>query len=366
MPSPKTLLPLFAVLLLAGCGSRGAAPEATASAAATTLTVSVATPVVGAVTTTIRATGNVAAHKMVLVSAEASGLALQQVPVSEGETVKKGQVLAQLETDKLQAQIDQQVAANRGSAASLEAAQLAFDRGKALSSNGNLSSSDLQSRQSALDTAKSTAEQGEAALKSLRLQLAQATITAPVDGRLASASPTVGQVVQAGTTLFSIIENDDLEVQAKVPEQTLGKIQPGENVAITGNDGSHATGTVRAIAQQVDAATRLGTVYITLPSASGFRIGMSAQVSFETAVPNAMTVPETALAWREGDQGVFTIDSSATAHFTKVEAGAHQDGRVVIVAGLAADQQIAVDGVGFLNEGTQVRIAASSKTQVSK
>jgi RND family efflux transporter MFP subunit len=362
----KFLLPVLAGVLLAGCSSQGATPNDAGTATPASLTVTVEPASSGPITTSIRATGNVAARKMVSVTPEATGLAIERVPVAEGDLVKKDQLLAQLETGKLQTQIDQQVAANRGFSASLEAAQLAYDRGQELSTKGNLSASNLQSRQSALDTARSTLDQGEAGLKSLQLQLAQAAIVAPVDGRLASASPAVGQIAQAGATLFSIIEDDDLEVQAKVPEQVLGKISQQQSVEIVGNDSTHVPGTVRAIAQQVDAATRLGLVYITLPASSGFRVGMSAQVSFQTNLPAVVTIPEAALIWRDGAEGVFIVDNSDKVHFVKVESGDHQDGRVIVVSGLTPGQSIAVDGVGFLNDGMQVRVADLSQAKTNK
>lgn len=367
LPSAKFVLPVLAAALLAGCSSGdAAAPTEIPSIPAASLTVTVEPAQAGPLTTTMSATGNVTARQMVLVSTEVSGLTIQRVQAAEGDLVKKDQILAQLGTDQLQTQIEQQVAANRGLGASLNVAQLALDRGQQLSANGNLSASEQQSRQSALDSAKSTLEQGEAALKSLRLQLAEATILAPVNGRLATASPSVGQLAQTGTTLFSIIEDDDLEVQAAVPEQLLGRIVERQGVVVAGSDGTGVVGTVRAIAQQVDPTTRLGIVYVTLPDASGFRIGMSAQVTFETALANVLTVPETALAWRDGATGVFVVDEGEKVHFTKVEAGDHQDGRVVIIDGLATGRDVAIDGIGFLNEGMQVRVAQGVEAEVGK
>lgn len=355
----KLAPPVLAAVLLAGCS--GTAPDAERSPTPrANLTVTVAAATSGPFTTSITATGNVAARQMVLVSAQSAGLKIREVPVAEGDLVKTGDVLIRLQTDQLETQIEQQLAANRGLETSLDGAQLAYDRGLQLSKTGNLSASELLSRQTALDAARSTLEQGEAALKALHVQVAQATILSPVDGRLASASPPVGQVAQAGVTLFSIIEEDVLEVQAKVPEQLLGKIGQDQTVRVSASDGNGVVGTVRAIAQQVDAMTRLGVVYVTLPGSSGFRIGMSARVTFETALADVVTVPDTALAWRDGGTGVFKVDSQETVHFTEVESGDRQNGRVIVLSGLAAGDPVAVDGVGFLNDGMTVRVAEAT------
>jgi RND family efflux transporter MFP subunit len=258
------------------------------------------------------------------------------------------------------------LAANRGFKTNLDTAQFAYDRGRELSRSGNLSDSALETRQSAFEAAKASLEQGEAALKALEVQLSQATIVSPVDGRLAAASPAVGQLAQAGMTLFSVIENDALEVQAKVPEQLLGKVAESQTVQVVASDGSRSVGRVRAIAQQVDAATRLGIVYVTLPNSTGFRVGMSARTTFETPLADVVTVPDTALAFREGATGVFTVDQQETVHFLKIEIGDRHDGRVIVLSGLASGQRVAVDGVGFLDDGMQVRVAGAAQDGASK
>jgi len=366
--SLRVRLSAAVVLLVAltGCGGPDAvapkADSATSQQSTANLTVKVEPAKLGPLTTTYGASGTVAAWQLATVSAEISGYSIRQVLVAEGDVVKKGQVLARLGTEQLQAQIDEQIATNQGRQASLDAAQFSYDRGVELSSKGNLSKEDMETRQSTLATAKSSLAEGQAALKALQAQLAQGTIVAPVDGRIVAAAPVLGTVVQIGTELFKIVQDDRLEVQAKVPEQLLGRISAQQKVEVVDAAGRTISGTVRALAQQVDTTTRLGTVYVSLPNDSGVRVGMSAELEFDVPLGDVLSVPEAALAWRDNQAGVFAVDAAGKASFVKVATGAHQNGRVVISAGLTAGQNVAVDGVGFLNDGTQVRVAAASKT----
>lgn len=342
----------------------GAADATVSTAAQSSLTVSVEPASVTPFVTTFGATGNVAAWQSVSVSAEVSGLAIRDVLVAEGDLVKKGDVLARLATDQLQAQIEQQTATNQGRQASVETAKLANDRGEKLLASNAISREDVETRQTTLATAQASLAEGQAALKSLQVQLAEGTIVAPVDGRIAGAPPTIGGVVSTGTELFKINRDDRLEVQAKVPEQYLGLIKPGQGVSVTEATARTISGEVRAVAEQVDQTTRLGTVYVSLPAGTGLRTGMSAGASFELPGDPALTIPEASLAWRDNSAGVFVIDASGVAAFHKVKTGAHQDGRVVITDGLEAGQKVAVNGVGFLNDGTKVRVASAADQTV--
>lgn len=359
-----------ASLALASCSAPDAAtpkaaePAGTAVSAAAppSLTVSVEPVSASPLVTSFGATGNVAAWQSVSVSAEVSGLAVREVLVAEGDLVKKGDVLARLATDQLQAEIDQQIATNQGRAASVETAKLANDRGARLLANNAMSQEDVETRRTTLATALSSLAEGQAALKSLQVQLAQGTIVAPVDGRIAAAAPTLGAVVSAGTELFKINQDDRLEVQAKVPEQYLSLIKPGQGVSVTEATAKTISGEVRAVAEQVDQTTRLGTVYVSLPAGSGLRAGMSAGASFELPGDPVLTVPEASLAWRDNAAGVFVIEANGIATFHKVTTGVHQDGRVVIADGLEAGQKVAINGVGFLNDGTKVRVGSADQT----
>jgi len=356
-----------ALVALASCSAPDAAtPKAGETAASTvapaSLTVSVEPVSVTPFVTSFGATGNVAAWQSVSVSAEVSGLAIREVLVVEGDLVKKGDVLARLATDQLQAEVDQQIATNQGRAASVETARLANERGAKLLANNAISQEDVETRQTTLATAQSSLAEGQAALKSLQVQLAEGTIVAPVDGRIAAASPTLGGVVSTGTELFKINQDDRLEVQAKVPEQYLSLIKPGQTVSVTEATARTIPGEVRAVAEQVDQTTRLGTVYVSLPAGSGLRTGMSAEALFKLAGDPVLTIPEASLAWRDNAAGVFVIDASGVAAFRKVTTGAHQDGRVAVTDGLVAGQKVAIDGVGFLNDGTKVGVASADQT----
>ncbi len=356
----RSTIALLLVATTAACSAPRADtppnPKATSqqSTVKAALAVSVQRVALSNMATRFTASGTVAAWQKISVSASSTGRALKEVLVSEGDLVQAGEVLARLDSDQLEAQVAEQLASIQGQQASLQSTQLADDRGKNLLLSNAISKETAEERHTTLATAQATLAQGQAALKLLQVQLDEATIRAPVAGRITTKAPTLGTVVQTGTELFQISRDDRLEVAAEVPEQYLPLLAGGQGVVVTSAGGRSLDATVRAVAQQVNDTTRLGTVYVSLPADEALRVGMFAKVGFEVAAGSAITVPEAALGWRDGKAGIFAISDAGLARFTPVSMGARQDGRVAIVAGLTIGEAVAIDGVGFLNDGTMV------------
>lgn len=329
------------------------------------LTVTVAAPERTRLPITLAANGNVTAWQEAIIGAESSGLRLTDVLVNVGDVVKAGQVLAKFSTDSVQADVAQARASLlEAQAAAADAAGNA-ERARTLQDSGALSTQQINQYNTTEKTAKARAEAAQAVLSAQQLRGRQTQVLAPDSGVISARSATVGAVVASGTELFRLIRQGRLEWRAEVTSAELGRIAPGTPVRLQPASGGEIQGRVRMIAPSVDPLTRTALVYVDLPGAAGkspsVKAGMFARGEFELGQTDSLTIPQRALVVRDGFNYVFLLGSDNRVSQVKVQTGRLAGDRVEIVAGLAPDTRIVVNGAGFLNDGDLVRVAEESK-----
>ena len=265
---------------------------------------------------TVLVTGSLVAREDVLVAPEVEGLRITELRADQGDEVKKGDILAVLETVTLDSELAQNAAnIDRSKAAIAQAesqisevqarlteATAQLDRAKPLSQQGYLSESTLDARTASkrsLQALLISAEGGKKAAEAELVQLQAARqqldwrrsrtdVRAPVDGVISRRSAHVGGIatavgVAAGDPMFRIIEKGEIELDADVGESQVRKLKPGQSVTITIADGTTATGTVRLVSPEIDNTTRLGRVRIFIGSDRRLRVGTFASGQIETA-----------------------------------------------------------------------------------
>lgn len=341
---------LLACLLLAtamsACGAKGKKEAPTQHVALTVTATTVA------VTPTLRrvdASGTVGAWMDVPVASETGGLEVTDLLVDEGSHVKQGQVLVKLDDRVLVAQLHQQEAVRDQDDAALKRAQ-------ELHGKGFLS-------QASLDQALAAAKTARASVAETRARLDQATIRAPVAGTITARSVVKGQVISVGTQLFRLVRDDQLEMNAQIPETDLPLVRAGMSATVTNEQGVTAIGRVRVVTPQVDPQTRLGLARITLPIGSPFKPGNFATASIDVGQVPALTVPESAIVFRGGKPGVYIIDSGDRVRFVQVVTGSRSGGQVEVRSGLTSGARIVTQGGGFLSDGDKVSIVQALSGQ---
>jgi HlyD family secretion protein len=168
---------------------------------------------------------------------------------------------------------------------------------------------------------------------------------------------TVGAVVPAGMELFRLIRQGRLEWRAEVPAQELGRIQPGQAVQLTPAGGNAITGRVRMVGPTVDPATRMGLVFVDVPSGTPAKAGMFARGEIALGEGEALTLPQSAVLLRDGFHVVFLVGADGKVAQRKVEVGRRSGERIEVV-GLAPDARVVAGGGAFLGDGDVVRVAA--------
>jgi RND family efflux transporter MFP subunit len=210
----------------------------------------------------------------------------------------------------------------------------------------------------------------KATLAQQNLRLKYTKVVAPDSGIISARSATVGAVVGVGTEMFRLIRQGRLEWRAEVVANDIARIKPGTRVLVKAANGSEVAGKVRMVAPTIDAQTRTALVYVDLPpslsSNAPLKAGMFAGGEFELGESGAMTVPQQAVAVRDGFSYVFRLNPDNRVSQLKVSTGRRLGDRIEVVGGLAPEAQIVVSGAGFLNDGDLVRNVAAAPAAPAK
>jgi RND family efflux transporter MFP subunit len=353
----RATLAVAAILLVSGASACGKKPVA-APTTKTALSVTAATVQTMPLDRVVNASGTVAAWQEVVVASETGGLNITAVLVDEGSHVREGQQLIQLDDRVLRAQVRQAEASVTSAKAVLAQNDAALKRSQELHGKGFLSQSALDIAVSNQKTAAAQVLTAQASLGEAQAKLSQASVRAPVSGLITSRTAVKGNVISVGSELFRLVRDDQVELNAQIPESDLPYIHAGMAATVTGPQG-RATGRVRVVTPQVDPQTRLGLARLTLPVGSPFRPGNFATASIDVGALPALSVPEGAIVYRDGKPGVYVLDAANRVHFNGVTTGNRQNGQVQITAGLQPGSRIVTSGGGFLGEGDHVAVAAA-------
>ena len=327
------------------------------------LSVTTARPATTSLPIALTANGSIAAWQEAVVGSESNGLRLAEVRVNVGDVVKKGQVLAVFSDETVRAEIEGARAALLEARANAQEAKANADRARALESSGALSAQQVTQYVTGELTAAARVKSAQAALTQQGLRLKYTQVLAPDSGVISARSATVGAVVGVGTELFRMIRQGRLEWRAEVVAQDLGRIKPGSRAVVRAASGAEIAGKVRTVAPSVDPQTRLALVYVDLPPALSsdmpLKAGMFASGRFELGASNALTVPQQAVAVRDGFSYVFRLNPDNRVSQVKVTLGRRLGERVEVVSGVNADTAVVIQGAGFLNDGDLVRNIAA-------
>jgi len=212
-------------------------------------------PVVrGEVTSYVETHARLEAERWVEVVSRVQGLAAR-LQIEEGDRVREGQILLNLEKKELQLQLEQAKVATHQ-------AQAMYDRSKALQERRMVS-------QQEYETARNQLENAEVALREVQLRLEYADVRAPIEGVVMQRSVEQGELVRTNQILFAIADIEPLQVRIRVPEKRMSQVQVGQEARITVDPVPDRVfpATVRMISPGVDPAT--GTVKVTLAVPTG-------------------------------------------------------------------------------------------------
>ena len=323
------------------------------------LTVTVIQPEVQNWKQTFTANGNIAAWQEVVISSELSGQRLTKVNVNVGDKVRRGQVLAEINSDTIRADLAAAKASYAEAQAVLADAITNNKRIQQLKNTGAISAQESTQYQTSQATAQARLDAAKAQIESNQLRLAQTQIVAPDNGVISARTATVGSLAQTGQELFRLIRDQRLEWRAEVTSEDLYKLKEGMNVRVFSPDPAQpaVSGKVRMIAPVIDPQTRYGLVYVDLPTTQAVRMGMFVKGEFDLGQKSALTIPQTALLLRDGFSYIFIVDQQNRVSQQKVSVGRRVGDRVEILDLANSKVKLVSSGTGFLTDGDLVTIA---------
>ncbi len=327
--------------------SRGAAASRGAGEA---VTVEVAKVERRALQDDVNTVGSVRSLQSVVLRPEVSGR-IDRLGFADGQRVRKGQVLVQLDDTLQQAQLMQ-------AQAQASIARTNLQRNRELIGENFVS-------QSAVDQSAAALEVAMAQVALAKAQVTRMRIVAPFDGIAGIATVDVGDYVKEGGDIVGIEDVSAMFVDFRLPERSLGRLRTGQDVEVSldGMPGRSFTGKVEALDSQLDANGRSLLVRARLDNREGrLRSGMFARARIVFAVrENAIVVPEEALVPQGGKQYLLKVvdgPNGKTTQRLEAKLGLRIPGKVEILEGLAAGDLVVTAGQGPLlrADGLPVRV----------
>ena len=305
----------------------------------------------------LTANGSIVAWKEAIIGAETGGLRITALHADVGTRVKRGQLLVELASDAIEAEVRRYEAALASAKASLAQAKANANRARLVKGSGVLSDQQISEYLATEQTAQANVALAEAQLASQMVTLAQTRIVAVDDGLITARSALLGQVVSSGTELFRLQCQGRLEWQAEVDAKQLAMIKPELKTEVTLPSGRLLQGTVRLIAPTLSTSTSRANVLVSLPADSAANAGMFVSGQILADNQAVLAVPESAVVLRDGNSYLFEIGSDSKVIRRVVSTGQHRDGLVEITSDLDAQALVVSSGGVFLADGDLVTVA---------
>lgn len=293
----------------------------------------------------VTAVGSLRSDESVIIRAEQSGR-ITALNFKEGQPVRVGQVLVQLDDSLAGAELEQ-------AKANQKLAKAKFDRAVELQQKNFISGQAKDEAENALRVADATVALADAKLTKL-------VIKAPFSGTVGLRSASVGDYVKDGQDIVNLEKTDPIKVDFKVPELFQSKISVGQalSVSLDAIPGQPFTGRVFAVNPQLDTAGRAVVLRAQMDNRGGaLKPGMFARVRLTLAESgDTVVVPEQAVAMQGEEQIMFKVVDGRALR-TKVEVGQRREGKVEILEGVGGSDTIVIAGWQRLRDGAPVRAA---------
>lgn len=338
---------------LAGCGKKVIKKETAAERARAVTVIKVEPrPITGSVS----ADGVLVPREEVAIIPEVSGFRVARVLVDEGEYVKAGQPLVEIDHALINSQLEQQRALAAQAAVQAEQAEAQAKRVKDLDGQGVLSQEQLDQRRFQARAARATANAQAAAARDTETRAKKLTVVAPVSGLILERNVRPGDLAAAaGTPWFRMAQGGEIELKADLSEQDLGRVKSGQRANVTLTNGATAEGYIRVVSPQLSSQTKLGSVRIHLPVRSDIRSGGYGRAAFADAGGQNLAVPETAVRYDADGASVMVVGPDNVVKRVPVTAGARGSGLVALVKGPPAGSLVIKSAAAFLLDGDTVR-----------
>jgi multidrug efflux system membrane fusion protein len=300
----------------------------------------------------IRLAGETEADKQVVLVARTSGT-VDQLPVSEGDSVSKGDLVMSVEGPERYAALDSANAQLASAANQAEADEELRDRGAI-----------TELRYEATVAAR---EAARSAVQAAQAQVDQLEVDAPFAGTIDKVFPDLGSWVQPGAQVASLLALDPIVVVGELNERDLQSVKTGTRATVTLGDGTTTEGAVRYIRRAATGQTRTFPVEIAIPNPdAAISAGMSAEIRLPVKTGPAVVLPRSAITLdTDGTLGVRLLGADDMVEFLAVDIiDDTPDG--LVLSGIAAGTRIIVSGQDMVSDGQKVIAVPAASEQAAE
>jgi RND family efflux transporter MFP subunit len=285
--------------------------------------------------------GTVQPKLQAVVEAKVSGR-ITRLPVVLGQSVKQGDLLAELATQEIQAKLDQANVAFRQ-------AELEFNRTSNLRKQDAATQAEFDAAQARYDVAKAAVAEADA-------MSGYAKIAAPFDGVVARKLADEGDLAMPGKALLELEGRTGLRLVADVPSLLAGQVVPGAELSVRVDTvPDPVIGKVGEISPAADPASRTVRVKVDLPPTPGVRSGQFGRLAVPLGEEAFMLVPPQALV-RRGQLEILFIATEGKAHLRLVRSGKETAEGIQILSGLAPGEAVVIEGAPLLRDGQPLEV----------
>lgn len=274
---------------------------------------------------------------------------VEKLLVREGQKVKKGDVLAQIEAE------DYRIALERARAA-YNLAKAEYERDRAIYSKGVIPTAELDAKKTQMDTAKADLENAE-------LQYSRCTVLAPMNGVVRKLDAKVGLQLAVGDPIAEILEIDRVKAVVGIPESDVTAVRglSTVDVALQALNDRVVTGKVHFLSSSPETVARLYRLELAIDNGGGEILpGMFVRADVvKRTVPEAIVVPFYSVISRNNDQYVY-VENDGVVEKRNVRLGIMEQWLVEVTEGLRAGDRLLVEGHRDVEDKQKVKVVKSA------
>jgi multidrug efflux pump subunit AcrA (membrane-fusion protein) len=389
------IAPILFAAMSVSCGRK----QETGTLKASITKVTIERVAFGSVDDFYEATGTVRSKTTSVLSSKTLG-SVVAIHVNEGDRVRAGQTLIEIDNREAAAQLqkaqagvretenaldeaDRNIraaqAAKAASEASLALAASTHARYQKLLERRSVSPQEFDEVQTKYKVAQAEAERATRMLASLdarrnqavaridqarsdvsgaRVYASYARVTSPINGIITAKQTDTGMMATPGAPLLTVEDDSHYRLEASVEESQLSRIKIGDQVGvqIDAAGSGEMSGRVAEIVPAADPASRSYAVKIELPQQKNMRSGLYGKARFARDQKQAITIPATAIIQRGQLTSVFVVDEAGIAHMRLIATGKSHGNRVEVLTGLSDGERIVVDRVDAIGDGSRVEL----------
>jgi len=307
----------------------------------------------------IESVGRLYADRKVVISAEVPGI-IKKYMADRGDEVASGALLVQIQPIDYRLALEEAESNLAAADVHLSVAEKAFARFRKLLPQQVISQDNFDKVEAEFKAARAQRDQAATGVKIARERLEKTRITAPFDGLVAERTVEIGQMVNTGTPLITLLDLNRVRVKIYLAEKDFVHVDrrdPVEVSVVAFPDRSFG-GSVGRIDIESDPMTNTFGVEILIDNRNHLlKAGLTARTRMTTQIHrDTLLIPQSALLFREKGPEVFAVDGNGIADERSVILGQTHGDRIRVLDGLSPGDRLVIKGQNYLRRGDRVQI----------